>query len=99
MKAVWSKIKLPLIKKKVVTIDIVYGINDDFPVSSYPPIENSLFGTVNLTKNTDIDRYKYSGYGIGFDRHWNFSFPGIEQQKVIPPISPLFYENCFLNKL
>ena len=29
-----------------------------------------------LTKNADIDRYGYSGYGIGFDRHGIFSFPG-----------------------
>ena len=28
-----------------------------------------------MTKNADIDKYKYSGYGIGFDRRWNFSFP------------------------
>ena len=29
-----------------------------------------------MTKNADIDRYGYSGYGIGFDRHGSFSFPG-----------------------
>ena len=29
---------------------------------------NYLFGAVSLTKNADIDKYKYSGYGIGFDR-------------------------------
>ena len=29
-----------------------------------------------MTKNTDIDKYKYSGYGNGFDKHGNFSFPG-----------------------
>ena len=38
--------------------------------------ENCLFGAVNLTKNVDIDKYKYSRYGIGFDRHGSFSFPG-----------------------
>ena len=27
-----------------------------------------------LTKNANINRYKYSGYGIGFDRHKSFSF-------------------------
>ena len=37
---------------------------------------NCLFGAVSLTKNADIDKYKYSGYGIGFDRHGSFSFPG-----------------------
>ena len=29
-------------------------------------LENCLFGAVKLTKNTDIDNYTYSGYGIGF---------------------------------
>ena len=32
-------------------------------------------GAVTLTKNADIDKYGYSGYGIGFDRKGNFSFP------------------------
>ena len=30
-----------------------------------------------MIKNADIDKYKYSGYGIGFDRHGSFSSPGI----------------------
>ena len=33
-----------------------------------------MFGAVSLTKNADIDKYKYSGYVIGFDRHGEFSF-------------------------
>ena len=36
---------------------------------------NCLFGVVTLTKNPDIDKYGYSGYGIGFDRKGRFSFP------------------------
>ena len=39
-------------------------------------LKNSLFGAVTLTKNTDIDKYGYSGYGIGFDRRSSFSFLG-----------------------
>ena len=38
-----------------------------------------MFGAVKLTKltkNADIDKYGYSGYGIGFDRHGRFPFPG-----------------------
>ena len=27
-----------------------------------------------MTKNADIDKYRYSGYGIGFDRRESFSF-------------------------
>ena len=30
-----------------------------------------------MTKNADIDKYKYSGYGIRFDRRGSFSFSGI----------------------
>ena len=30
-----------------------------------------------MTKNAGIDKYGYSGYGIGFDRHGSFSFLGI----------------------
>ena len=36
-------------------------------------IENCLFGSVKLTKNADIDKYGYYGYGIGFDRNTSFS--------------------------
>ena len=28
-----------------------------------------------MTKNADIEKYGYSGYGIGFDRRSSFSFP------------------------
>ena len=34
-----------------------------------------MFGAVRLTKNKDIDKNGYSGYGIGFDRRESFSFP------------------------
>ena len=29
---------------------------------------NCFLGAVKLTKHIDIDQYKYSGYGIRFDR-------------------------------
>ena len=38
--------------------------------------KNALFGAVSLTKNADVDKYKYSGYGIAFDGKGRFSFPG-----------------------
>ena len=40
-----------------------------------PTLKNCLFGAVTLTKNTNIEKYRYSGYGIGFDRRSSFSFP------------------------
>ena len=33
-----------------------------------------FFGSVKLNKNADIDKYKYSGYGIRFDKGGSFSF-------------------------
>ena len=33
-----------------------------------PTLINCLFGAVSLSKNSDIDKYKYSSYGIGFDK-------------------------------
>ena len=33
-----------------------------------PTLVNCLFGAVSLTKNADIDKYKYCGYDIGFFR-------------------------------
>ena len=42
-----------------------------------------MFGSVKLTKNPDIDKYKYSGYGIGFDRKGPFSFGHAYGQNVI----------------
>ena len=61
---------------KVVNIYTVYEISKSINISDYPTLENCLFGAVTLTKNADINRYGYSGHGIGFDRHGSFSFPG-----------------------
>ena len=58
----------------IVNIYIVYEISKNYNISSYPTLENCLFGAASLTKHVDIDQYKYSGYGIGFDRKGEFSF-------------------------
>ena len=61
--------------KKVVNIYIVYELGASSSHSSDPAIKNCLFGAVTLKKNIDIEKYKYSGYSIGFDRRSSFSFP------------------------
>ena len=48
----------------------------NFNVSSYETLEKCLFGAVSLAKDADIDKYEYSVYGIEFDGHGSFSFPG-----------------------
>ena len=52
----------------------MYEISKHCNISVYPTLENCLFGAISLTKNAVIDKYKYSGYGIGFDRHGTFDF-------------------------
>ena len=59
-----------------VNIYIVYELGASSSNDSDPTLKNCLFGAVTLTKNADIDKYGYSGYGIGFDRRSSFSFPG-----------------------
>ena len=61
----------------IVNIYIVYEISKNYNISSYPTLENCLFGAVSLithVTHVDIDQYKYYGYGIGFDRKVEFSF-------------------------
>ena len=62
--------------KKVVNIYIVYELRASSFHASDPTLKNCLFGAVTLTKNADIEKYKYLGYGIGFDRRGRFSFQG-----------------------
>ena len=57
----------------IVNIYIVYEITSDYSSINYPTLENCLFGSVKLTKNADIDKYGYSGYGTGLDRNTLFS--------------------------
>ena len=61
---------------KVVNIYIVYELGASSSHNNDPTLKNCLFGAVTLTKNADIDKYGYSGYGIGFDKRSSFSFPG-----------------------
>ena len=61
---------------KVLNIYIVYEISKSINISDYLILENCLLGVVSLTKNSNYNKYKYSEYGIGFDKHGRFSFPG-----------------------
>ena len=55
---------------------MVYELGASSSNDNDPTLKNCLFGAVTLTKNADIESYKYSSYGIGFDRRSSFSFPG-----------------------
>ena len=62
--------------KTIVNIYIVYELGASTTNDNDPTLKNCLFGAVTLTKNADIVKYGYSGYGIGFYRRSSFSFPG-----------------------
>ena len=68
--------KITYTHKKVVNIYNVYELRVSSSNFDDPILKSCLFGAVTLTKNADIDKYRYSGYGIGFDRKRSFSFPG-----------------------
>ena len=67
--------KLQYTHGTIVDIYIVYELGPSGSNDNDPTLKNCLFGTVTLTKNADIDKSGYSGYGIGFDRRSSFSFP------------------------
>ena len=67
----------------VVNVYIVYRSTTDTKTSNIA-LENCLFGAVKLIKNSDVEKYKYSGYDIGFDSRGSFSHPsGGDSKNVI----------------
>ena len=67
--------KITFTHGKIVNICIVYEISVSDSKNNYFTLKIVLFGAVKLTENADIDKYKYSGYVIGFDRRGTFWFP------------------------
>ena len=70
------------ILKNVINLYISYilglqfkNLNTDFT------LVNCLFGSVKLTKNAD--KYKYTGYAIGFDSRLNFLFTDVRNGKNV----------------
>ena len=64
-----------ILDKNVVNIYIVYKLD---PIATSRDtttftIQNSLFGAMQITKNADISKYNYKGYGICFDGRKEFA--------------------------
>ena len=68
--------------EKTVISYIVYELAGSSSHSDDPTLKNCLFGAVALTRNADIDKYGYSGYGIGFDRKSSFYFQAVGLVKM-----------------
>ena len=61
------------IPKKVINLYIYYTIGLQLRNSNTGFIlSNCLFGSVKLTKNADLDKFKYTGYGKRFGSRADF---------------------------
>ena len=60
---------------KIVNVYIVYQLNTwpKTPTNNFK-FKNCLFGATNVVKNSDKEKYVYSGYGITFDSGGLWSF-------------------------
>ena len=72
------------IPRKVINLYISHTLgsqlrhlNTDFTLG------NCLFGSVKLTKNADLDKYKHNGYSIGFDSRSDVSLPNSTMGKNV----------------
>ena len=67
---------------KVLNIYMVYELGGSRSRNNDPTLKNCLFGAVTLTKNADIDKYGYSGYGIGLVMGIVFHFQVVNLFKI-----------------
>ena len=62
-------------------------------------LKNCLFGSVKLFKNDAPDKYKYSGYNIGFDSCTEFLFADGSMEKTIIIFEAVHIDNKIKDKL
>ena len=67
---------------KIVNTCTVYELKKIYS-KTIPLLVNCLFGAVSLTKNADIDKYRYAGYGVGFDRGGFYLLPSGSFARII----------------
>ena len=84
--------KISYTHRKIVSIYVVYELGASSSNINDPKLKNCLFGAVTLTRNTDINKYGYFGYGIEFDRRSSFAFPsgGFGQNIIIFRVHMLY---------
>ena len=64
-----AQTKVTYTHKSIVNIYIVYKIGATTRNSHDPKLINGLFGAVTPVKNSDINKFGYTGFGIGFDHN------------------------------
>ena len=81
---VQNKVLHPNNNNNVVNIYIVYKLDARNNTSNTDyTIQNALFGAVKVTKNSDISKNKYEGYGICFDEGGTFTKGNITNGKNV----------------
>ena len=66
----------------IVNIYIVYELGASSSSNNDPTLKDCLFGAVTLTKNADIDKCGYPGYGIGFNKRSSLHFEVVDLVKM-----------------
>ena len=68
--------KAPFTPNNAINLFIVYDLDRwSRDINTYFTLEDCSFGAFKITKNADLDKYVYTGYGIGFDSRSEFSLP------------------------
>ena len=75
--------KLGYAHGSVVNIYIVYNLKNRSIDSPDFIVQNGLCGGIKITKDVNTSNYKYSGYGICFDRKDKFSIGNITNGKNV----------------
>ena len=74
---------IPIRSNGVVNCYIVFDLDTSIHNDNDPTIKSCLFGEVEITNNSDIEKYKYKGFGIGMDGRSRFSFGSSTGQNII----------------
>ena len=62
------------VPKKVINLYISYILGRQLNLNTDFTLDNCLSRSAKLTKNADLDKYRYTGQGIGFDSRSEFLF-------------------------
>ena len=85
------------IPKKEINLYISYTLGPQLRnLNTFFTLANCLFGSVKLTKNVDLDKYKYTGYRIGFGPHSEFLFADRSYGKMLLLLKRTWVLLCML---
>ena len=76
-----SSVSIP---KKVINLYVSFTLDPQLRnLNTFFSLGNCLFWSVKLTKDADLDKYKYTGYSIIFDSCSQFLFTDRSYGKIV----------------